>query len=378
MMKTSTGFREGLYVDNRKILCPLQPMSCFTSSLWWNPTFVHDKDGRHFQDNRGQPVYKGWPKSGQIGEGEELVITCWVNRFETIKWTKDKEDVSVTDTNYVINLRYDQVLGQAGTLTIVSARLNDTGEYKCNSLHKDGFKVSVFSDATILTNEDAGGGKILHIGKDLLLECNTTDDTMRPFRWYKEGEQILNDNKKIVKNNTLLIKSAQKGDSGTYRCVIDDSHNGWGNREDGQNITVYIPVDVEPFHGKSINLVQGDRLHLECRVHGHPEFTITWHKDGKLLEDDGRITLTNNNTTLDISDLQFEDRAVYMCLAKNVRGSDNSTILVRVKDKLAALWPFLGICAEVILLSTIIFFYERKRSKQEGDESEGPETANPM
>ena len=41
---------------------------------------------------------------------------------------------------------------------------------------------------------------------------------------------------------------------------------------------ISVPVDVDSFHGKSINLVQGDRLHLKCNVHGHPEFTIVWYK----------------------------------------------------------------------------------------------------
>lgn len=46
-------------------------------------------------------------------------------------------------------------------------------------------------------------------------------------------------------------------------------------------------------------------------------------------------------------------------------------------DKMAALWPFLGICAEVIILCLIIFIYEKKRNKAEFEESDtdqGPET----
>jgi neuroplastin len=43
---------------------------------------------------------------------------------------------------------------------------------------------------------------------------------------------------------------------------------------------------------------------------------------------------------------------------------------VRVKDKLAALWPFLGICAEVFVLCAIILIYEKRRNKTEIDESD--------
>ena len=43
-------------------------------------------------------------------------------------------------------------------------------------------------------------------------------------------------------------------------------------------------------------------------------------------------------------------------------------VLVCVSDKFAALWPFLGICAEVLILCIIIFIYERRRSKKMAEE----------
>lgn len=45
-------------------------------------------------------------------------------------------------------------------------------------------------------------------------------------------------------------------------------------------------------------------------------------------------------------------------------------LCVPLLDKFAALWPFLGICAEVAVLCTIIFIYEKRRQKPDFDESE--------
>jgi hypothetical protein len=53
------------------------------------------------------------------------------------------------------------------------------------------------------------------------------------------------------------------------------------------------------------------------------------------------------------------------------------SIVWSVTDKLAALWPFLGICAEVFVLCGIILIYEKKRNKTELEESDtdnSPET----
>lgn len=45
-----------------------------------------------------------------------------------------------------------------------------------------------------------------------------------------------------------------------------------------------------------------------------------------------------------------------------------------VTGKFAALWPFLGICAEVLILSVIVLLYERKNTKKSEKEVEKEET----
>lgn len=103
------------------------------------------------------------------------------------------------------------------------------------------------------------------------------------------------------------------------------------------------PPFVEKFE-KSKNVVQGDTLKLKCVVHGHPMPEVVWKRDGQDIdiEADKRISVedlkkgdvvVSRDGKLTIYDLQFEDRAVYKCEANNTFGTDNSTILVRVKGK---------------------------------------------
>lgn len=62
------------------------------------------------------------------------------------------------------------------------------------------------------------------------------------------------------------------------------------------------------------------------------------------------------------------DAGWYQC---SVGGEGHAAVTtLRVKDMYAALWPFLGICAEVFVLCAIILVYEKRRTKPELDDSD--------
>lgn len=78
---------------------------------------------------------------------------------------------------------------------------------------------------------------------------------------------------------------------------------------------------------------------------------------------------TSKLKLVDENGIRMSDRANYTCTvtAEGEDGKDKRGILLRVKGKLAALWPFLGICAEVLILCTGIFIYERKTKANNAD-----------
>lgn len=77
-----------------------------------------------------------------------------------------------------------------------------------------------------------------------------------------------------------------------------------------------------------------------------------------------------------VDNIEMNDRGNVVCrVSYNWSDTAESHVaeaqtFLRVKDKLAALWPFLGICAEVVVLCAIILVYEKKRNKAELEESD--------
>lgn len=85
------------------------------------------------------------------------------------------------------------------------------------------------------------------------------------------------------------------------------------------------------------------------------------------------VISTPEKTELTISDLDMTvDPGTYVCNATNSQGSARETISLRVRSRLAALWPFLGIVAEVLVLVTIIFIYEKRRKPDQTLDGEQP------
>jgi len=84
---------------------------------------------------------------------------------------------------------------------------------------------------------------------------------------------------------------------------------------------------------------------------------------------------------LTIDNAQMEDRAVYVCRAFAKESENDEDLicdespnceevstLLRVKDPLAAIWPFIGIVAEVVILCLVIFFCERRKKDEDKED----------
>ncbi|KAK3932544.1 Basigin [Frankliniella fusca] len=327
----------------------------------------------------GNVVYEG---NKVVVEGDPFTIICHTDVFDVIKWQLNEQTIIPDSQNQYI-LEEEKNNGKVvAKLSVPQAQNSHTGSYRCTSFSNVTHQVYVFANS-VQPNYDFDNYKSFDYDKSFTLQCNISGNQGNQFelRWYKEDKLIENvKDKYLIKEeeNKLVVSAANEDDIGNYTCQAV-------NRKTPNSTDSLMRATIRVIGAPKITLaedtpvVEGERLRLHCQVRGNPPPNVVWSIDGKAVNtSDGRIRFENDNNIanaiLVIDTVQMNDRNQYTCKASNIANHESTgpekTTFVRVKDKLAALWPFLGICAEVAILCTIILIYEKKRNKTELDESD--------
>lgn len=220
--------------------------------------------------------------------------------------------------------------------------------------------------------------KVISFGRKLNLHCNMTNNEEFTFHldWYKNDKKLEeSDRLKIFQlNSSLAISKTEADDEGTYRCeVLNDTVV---DKLQPQTFKViWLEVKSMP---KSSSVTVEEQLVLECPVRGKPKPSIIWKKDERpILEvfNETRVKFEPNengiqNGKLLINNVDRGDRGNYTCTITIFSETRIIFTFIRVKDIYAALWPFLGIVVEVLVLGIVIFIFEKRRAKAEFEESD--------
>jgi len=270
------------------------------------------------------------------------------------------------------------------------------------------------------------------LGADKTLRCKEADDeevitwSFTPER-QNDSMSVAQGEKYKMEENKLVISDVQQADLGIYRCFNEE-------KEDLQSFQVDISLKLKRLP-KSVSIDEGSSTEddIKCSmISSGQEVVFKWftrpeeeknssiitpicaksvdsdcsipsamalfEKKDKLapvvpLAERSEITYGTSDegipwSVLTIKDTDLSDRQVFICkaLLKGVEVSnctaskhcDMAETILRVKDPLAALWPFCGIVVEVVLLCVIIFFCEKKQSAADKEDFDEGSNGNNM
>jgi len=128
-----------------------------------------------------------------------------------------------------------------------------------------------------------------------------------------------------------------------------------------------------------LSVIEGNVALIYCNLTWpgpNDQYELKWTKDDLPYEDDPSknrtIDTTHNLTLITLSSVNIADRGMYKCTIYNKDRFRVSSYQyqVRVRSKVAALWPFIAICVEVVIICLIILVYEKTKSKAEVADSD--------
>ena len=71
-------------------------------------------------------------------------------------------------------------------------------------------------------------------------------------------------------------------------------------------------------------------VELTCVASGHPYPDYSWWKDNRIVNSDGRVTVSNGGQHLRIQDVRVRDAGDYICRAENSLGREEATATLEV------------------------------------------------
>jgi len=223
---------------------------------------------------------------------------------------------------------------------------------------------------------------VLQYKQDVTLNCGEAGADAFVYNQTKEANGNLthvkmeSGGKITVTGQSAVIKDLRREEiDGVYTCRTGPT---------ADDLKKTFKKQVGPFfytpEKRSVTITEGGPVDLTCKLlyGGENPVTFEWIRDNNTtLSDGGRYKIVNdaNSTRLTILKVEDADKGHFNCTASNEFGSHNEAIQLRVKDQLAALWPFLAIVAEVIVLCLIILIYEKRCNKKPSTNEEDTDAA---
>lgn len=213
----------------------------------------------------------------------------------------------------------------SGVLEIPTFQQEDAGSYECIAENSRGRNVArgrltyyakphwvqLIKDVEIAVEDN------------LYWECRASGKPKPSYRWLKNGEALVLEERIQIENGALTISNLNVTDSGMFQCIAENKHGLVYSSAELK--VVASPPDFSKTPMKRLIQVQvGSNVSLDCKPRASPRALSSWKKGDMLVQENERISFLKDGG-FKITNVTKADAGIYTCIAENQFGKANGT-----------------------------------------------------
>uniref|UniRef100_A0A9L0S915 Contactin 4 n=1 Tax=Equus caballus TaxID=9796 RepID=A0A9L0S915_HORSE len=273
-----------------------------------------------------------FPETVPTAKGTTVKLECFAlgNPVPTIIWRRaDGKPIARKARRHKSN----------GILEIPNFQQEDAGLYECVAENSRGKNVARGQLTFYAQPNWIQKINDIHVAieENVFWECKANGRPKPTYRWLKNGEALLTQERIQIEQGTLNITIVNLSDAGMYQCVAENKHGVIFSS--AELSVIALGPDFSRTLLKRVTLVKvGGEVVIECKPKASPKPVYTWKKGRDILRENERISISEDGS-LRIVNVTKSDAGSYTCIATNHFGTASSTGNLVVKDPTRVMVP---------------------------------------
>nr|XP_046176840.1 obscurin-like isoform X6 [Oncorhynchus gorbuscha] len=265
---------------------------------------------------------------------QKATLSCDVSDTKTeVKWYKDGKLLASSKTVSM------ETKGKTRQLVIEKVEKKDAGQYTCEvGAEKLAFKIQVTESSAKFKKTAVKDICSVQASEKIVLTTELTSESAS-VKWFRDGVELKEGTKYEMKreghSRTLIVKSTEVKDSGTYSCHTDDDKLEF--KVQVKHTPLKFVVQLQP-----VATELGVTLTLTCELN-QASGDVLWRHNSREVKPGGRFCVSADSAkrVLTITGMTKEDEGEYICECKDdktsAKVSTNAPRLVNLTSKLSSI-----------------------------------------
>ncbi|XP_052332744.1 obscurin-like isoform X31 [Oncorhynchus keta] len=265
---------------------------------------------------------------------QKATLSCDVSDTKTeVKWYKDGKLLTSSKTVSM------ETKGKTRQLVIEKVEKKDAGQYTCEvGAEKLAFKIQVTESSAKFKKTAVKDICSVQASEKIVLTTELTSESAS-VKWFRDGVELKEGTKYEMKreghSRTLIVKSTEVKDSGTYSCHTDDDKLEF--KVQVKHTPLKFVVQLQP-----VATELGVTLTLTCELN-QATGDVLWRHNSREVKPGGRFCVSADSAkrVLTITGMTKEDEGEYICECKDdktsAKVSTNAPRLVNLTSKLSSI-----------------------------------------